>query len=962
MAPLTGRDDQLHRLREAALSARSGVPRTVVVEGEAGIGKTRLVAELALEEAARGAVVLWGNCSAVAGRDVPLGPFVDALGDLRRALGDDALARAAGPRLPVLAGLVPGAFDGNVSGPAPTLGQVFGVVTDVLRAASASRPVLLLLEDVHWSDGPTLDLVDYLARSMRSEQLLVVVTARTDDEAYERVRGPLAEVGRAPGSSRIGVPRLTAAQVADQARALDGAGEPQDMDRIVHLSGGVPFLVEQVVDAGVEQSGVLASRLLGHRIVGLGPEAREVVDAAAVALSSPGAGDLGTVTELGATDVERGLLDAVRTGVLVVRGESIDFRHALLQEAALEELLPLRAQELHRRWAEVLAAGSAGSARAIELAHHRIVAGEAGPALDACLAAAVHLGRVSAYVERDRMLGRALDLWSQVPDAEERSGTDLPGLLADAGEAALLAQRPDDAAALVARARDVLPATAPAHRRAWLDVLDYWRQDDVDHAAPSTHVRAAAAAFDGLPPSRQQALAYLVAGRALSHHGDPEGSFDFATRAISAARGVGDELVEARALMMRGAALSGLGRDGEAMESLRTAVAVADRSGDLATRQSVRAGVTVVGMTAGLVDEAEAASREAIELLGGDRPGPMTRSWALHHANLAEELCESGEWDEALDVLERSRAAVEDPDWIGRSLERVLLQLLVWRGAREIDLGLTDVLGRRSLDETNLQDLVWGNLSWADIASRLGAGGAARHVYRPVLADDRTASLPDGTFPVLAVAARTEADIACAAEVDPDPDEGAWAVERIGWFLTSMTPRNPRHTAYAATAAAHLLRRTDDDDADTWSEVVARWRTAEVPHELGWALVTLAAAALAEGRRADAATALTEARTIAWRLRATPLLEGADAVARRGRLPMSEGRELPFGLTSRELEVLQLVADGASNAEIGRRLVISAKTASVHVTHILQKLGVPTRGEAAAVAHRSGIAGDSARR
>ena len=107
------------------------------------------------------------------------------------------------------------------------------------------------------------------------------------------------------------------------------------------------------------------------------------------------------------------------------------------------------------------------------------------------------------------------------------------------------------------------------------------------------------------------------------------------------------------------------------------------------------------------------------------------------------------------------------------------------------------------------------------------------------------------------------------------------------WFLTSMTPRNPRHTAYAATAAAHLLRRTDDDDADTWSEVVARWRTAEVPDELGWALVTLAAAALAEGRRADAATALTEARTIAWRLRATPLLEGADAVARRGRLPMS---------------------------------------------------------------------------
>jgi DNA-binding CsgD family transcriptional regulator len=955
VAPLTGRDEQLGRLREAVRAARSGVPGTVLVEGEAGIGKTRLVSEVAFEESAHGAVVLWGNCSAVAGRDVPLGPFIDALGDLRRELDAEVLAHVAGSRIEVLAGLAPGAFDVAPSGPVPALGQVFGAVTDVLRATAVQRPVLLLLEDVHWADDSTLDLVDYLARSVRTEQLLVVVTARTDDVAYQRVRGQLAEVGRAPGVVRLVLPRLTSDQVADQVRALGGRGDPAEVDRVVELSGGVPFLVEQVVEAGVEQSGALASRLLGHRIDGLSPDARTLVDAASVALSSPRAGDVASVVDLGPDELDRALRNAVREGVLVVRGESIGFRHALLQEAALEDLLPLGRQELHRRWAEVLSSRSGGATRVIEIAHHRIGAGDPGPALDACLAAAAHAGRVSAYVERDRMLARALDLWPQVPDAEERSGTDLPALLSQAAESAQLVQHDVRAADLVARARDLLPASAPAERRAWLDVLDHWRQGNLDHAAPPADACRAAAAFDGLPPSRRQALAFLVTGGALAQHGDLKGSLGFAGRALDTARRLENLLVEAKALTMTGLALSGLGRDREAMESMRAAVVAADRCGDLDTRANVRSGVAVVAATAGLGSEATAASQEAIELLGGDRPGPLSRAWMLHSANLAEELCESGEWDEAHDVMARARDCGEDEaQWMGGPVVRLWVELLVWRGERNIDLAWTECLKGEDLDGRNLQDLVWGHLSWADIASRLGATSAARGVYRSVLADDRTTALPDGTFRVLAVAARTEADIAVAGQ-DPDPDEAAWAVERIGSFLAGMTPRNPRHAAYAASASAHLLRCSGDDDRATWSDVVGLWREAHVPHELGWALVRLAVAELEEARRAEAVAALTEARAIAARLRATPLADAADTVARRARLPVSGGPELPFGLTPRELEVLRLVADGASNSEIGRRLSISSKTASVHVTHILQKLDVHTRGEAAAVAHRAEI-------
>ena len=233
---------------------------------------------------------------------------------------------------------------------------------------------------------------------------------------------------------------------------------------------------------------------------------------------------------------------------------------------------------------------------------------------------------------------------------------------------------------------------------------------------------------------------------------------------------------------------------------------------------------------------------------------------------------------------------------------------------------------------------------------------AARCRTHEAISDDRVTSNPGFLFPLLWVAARTEAD-ARLSGADPTPDEGEWFVDRIQHLLDVMPPRNPRDRAYAAHVRAHLARRTGDDDAETWAAVVDLWRHIDLPHPLGWALVNAGAAAARAGRRTEARRSLREAIDIGERLGARPLVDEALAAGRRAHLRLSSATPrvvADLGLTDRELDVLRLVAEGASNPEIARELSISTKTASVHVSHILAKLGVASRGEAAALAHRAG--------
>ena len=324
---MVGREVQLAALRRLATSAAGGEPGAALVLGEAGIGKTRLVTELVDELRHEDVCVLQGHCTAAGSRDVPLGPLLDAVRDLRRVPGRARFEQVAGGRLADVRRLLPELggppADGEIRDrSAPRTGA--GATAGLLREAASTQPLLLVLEDVHWADQSSRDVLDYLVRSMRDERLAVVLTVRTDDPAYDDVSEFVAELGSLRRATRVELGRLGREDVVAQVRELDAAGptEAADIERILEVSGGVPLLVEELVASGASDLDQLADRLLGHRVRRLDTQARSVVDAAAVALVDIRLDDLAAVVDLTPEDFDTGVAGAVSGGVLVRRAGS----------------------------------------------------------------------------------------------------------------------------------------------------------------------------------------------------------------------------------------------------------------------------------------------------------------------------------------------------------------------------------------------------------------------------------------------------------------------------------------------------------------------------------------------------------------------------------------------------------------------------------------------------------------
>ena len=603
---MIGRADQLATVRRLASMAAARTPGVAVVLGEAGIGKTRLVDELTEGLTRDRTLVVRGCCSPGAARELPLVPVVDVLLDLHRSLGP-GFGRVARGREATLARLAPElvpAPTADQGGPTaePTRAQVFGAVVGLLRDVARTRPLVVVLEDVHWADETSRDLLDYLARSVRDERLLLLVTARTDDPAYEETRELLAGLASLRHATRVEIPRLTSGEVAEQVAQLrDGAPLPHmDLQRIAAVTEGVPMLVEELVDADLGEVGVLADRLLGHRLSRLSPPARTVVESAALAVLDPSPSDLAAASPLAPGDFDAGFSDAITGGVLVRGSRTVAFRHALLREAVLTRVLPHTRSDLHRRWSAVIGDRPSGLAETVAAAHHRHEAGELGPALDAFLRAADLADGVSAYVEQMRMLERAADLWPRVPDAADRTGTELFSVLADAAWAALLSVgRIEQSQRLVNAAREALPADAAPAERAMLELLwnrTRWKGDD---RLTTEEVLAAVAEVPLDPPREHAVLACLEAVEALLQAADPTSAEAYACRAVDVADRTGDIRLVARALATLARVQSGLGDDESALRSAHRSVALAERSDDLFAHQESLAILGLVQWTAG---------------------------------------------------------------------------------------------------------------------------------------------------------------------------------------------------------------------------------------------------------------------------------------------------------------------------------------------------------------------------
>jgi tetratricopeptide (TPR) repeat protein len=559
-----GRAAELQRLEAIQGRAEQGRPQLVLLAGEAGVGKTRLLVEFADRALQRGVRVLAGGCVELGDIGVAYLPIVDALRGLAEDPADAELLAEVAMIAPGLGRLLPGI---QQAGPRATLGrdsldqaEVFDAVRALLVGRAERSPVVVVvLEDLHWADRASRDLVAFLARTLRAGRVLLVVSYRSD-ELHRRhpLRPLLVELVRLPGVERLELAPFSRAELAEHLEAIAGGSLPTErMEGIYTRSEGNPFYAEQLLAAGAGDADVglpttLADVVLA-RVQGLSEPAQQVLRVAAVAGRRMSHRLLAEVAGQPEADLEGSLREAIDADVLVAdrTAGSYMFRHALLQEAVYGDLLPGEQVRLHAAYARLLVAEPDGAAA--ELAHHYLQSHDLVGALAASVRAAEEAAAVLAPTETLRHLSTALKLWERVPDPVTITGTHRVDLLLHAAAAASNAGEYPRAVGLAQEAATTADATADpvratrAHERLGLYLLDAGRLEEA--------LRARARAVElvpAQPPTRLRARVTAAMAQALINSGQRDEARRWCDEALLAARGAGSADDEADVLITLG--------------------------------------------------------------------------------------------------------------------------------------------------------------------------------------------------------------------------------------------------------------------------------------------------------------------------------------------------------------------------------------------------------------------------
>jgi predicted ATPase/DNA-binding CsgD family transcriptional regulator len=970
-----GRADELHRLQAVLDRAEQGRPQLVLLAGEAGVGKTRLLLEFADRARRRGVRVLAGGCVELGDIGLAYLPVVDAL----RGLGDDPADAELLAELAMtargLSRLLPGI---QHAGPAVVQAdddleqlQVFDAVRAVLVGRADRSPVVLVLEDLHWADPASRDLVAFLARTMWAGRVTLVASYRSD-ELHRRhpLRPRLAELVRLPGVERLELAPFNRAELTDHLEAI--TGEPLAADQVERIharSEGNPFYAEQLLAAGAGDADVglpstLADVLLA-RVQSLSELAQQVLQMAAVAGRRVSHRLLAQVAGWPEADLEHGLREAIGAGVLMTDGTTATFafRHALLQEAVYAEMLPSEQVRLHAAYARILASEAEGVAA--ELAHHCLASHNLAGALAASVLAAEEAAAVLAPAETLRHLSAALKLWDRVPDAASVAGLDWVDLLLRAAEAA---SNSGEFLHAVNFAREAVAATdggmgrqrkATAHER--LATYLYLHEEDPELAVAS--YRRAIELVDTEPPTALRARIDAGMAKALRSAGRYDEARRWCDEALAVARAADSDTEEINALLTLAPLEQRLDKVDVGRSLLREARAQAAAAADRTLQMRAQYLLGIFELDDGNLTAAVAAFEEAVTLAessglawsGYGIQARVLRCFAYYQAGL---------WDQA----ERVSADLDERSPAGAELSAVALFVEVGRGR-------PGAAGRLARIQELHSDNQWAAYQaggcgvdlacWQDDLdqARVRASATLAVIEEPIHEQWELSAIWPATLGLAA-----EADGAARARADGNQAALAEATQ-AGRALLERSHKveqqaravgrqvGPEALAWLARAEAEWTRLQGRSDPTAWRAAVQAFSYGHV-YEVARCQWRLAEALLGAGDRERATVAAQAAYQTAVRLGAAPLRVALEALARRGRLDLGMGlltERTLAGLTPRELEVLRLLVEGRSNRQIAEQLFISGKTASVHVTNLLAKLGVHSRLEAAAMARRLGL-------
>ena len=972
---LVGRAEALSALEAALERAASGQPCLAVLLGEAGVGKTRLARELAARSS--GLAVLWGDCVPVGAGELPYGPVVAALRGLTQDLDERQLDRALGPARSELVRLLPELGDAPAGEATPaSQTRLFELLLGLFHRLGQEAPVLLVIEDVHWADRSTWDLLDFVVRNLRDERLLLVITFRTGElPPGHPTSRLLVELMRVERAEHIELEGLSRAELSVQLTGILGY-EPEQAfsDRIYMRSGGNPFFTEELLTAGdgAALPETLRATLLA-RVGELSPLGNRVRAIAAVAGREIGHDALDRIGDLNDPELTAALHELVDSGVLVCNAgtDGYDFRHALMREATYAELLPHERAQLHRALAIALAEATPSSDRSAtqwaELAHHRHAAGESQGALEASVAAGLAAEHVYAFAEAQRQYERAESVWPHVPDAARTAGIDKAGLLRRLAEVTGLAGDVDRAVAVAERA---LAHLGPSHDLARVDLyIRIGRWERRLDAALTALDQALALLSDA--PSPERATALVTKAGVLSAWGRPFEAREHASAALAMARRLGARAQEARAGMVLGCVGASLGDLDGGIAQLREAYRLSRDLGAAEDMGGIANNLADALLLAGRIEEALAVFLEGREEMC--RVGLRAYHGAFLEVGVAECLLRLGRWDEASRWTAPLLAQLPaDPD-SEIYLHAVCALLDTRRGTLEAARGHV-ARGVELLDANVSRDTILiSSIARAEHALASGAPVTAR----TAVTEARTRLAPQlggllSLPPLLSLGLRAEADIAERARATNDPDgvlaAHELAAELLDTLLSyafleptdSLAP--PEILAHHTVGRAEFARLEGTPQPELWEHAVDQWTAVGMPYEAAYAQWRAAEGGLA-GRldRAGAQHRLRAAYGTATDLGAAVLRSEIEALARRARIAVDtapagrKAAEAPRGLTPRELTVLRLMSAGRTNREIADDLFLSRRTVDMHVRHILAKLNAANRVEAAGIAHRLGL-------
>ena len=921
---LLGRDEELARcetLLTALVTDGSPSARALLVAGEAGIGKTTLVRALVDRSRQAGAVAGVGHCVDVSGA-LPFGPVLEAAYQL------------AGPDLAL---------------PDTSTPNALGLLVNAFSDLTDRAPAVLVLEDLHWADQYTVDFARAFVRSSRARALLVM-TYRSDD-AVPALRDALVDLRRADGVTHLPLGPLPPAALGDLAsrrlgRDLDGDA----MTALFRRSEGNPLYAEEILDA--ETPGIPASLgdLLTRHVRGLSAETRSLVRLAAVGSSIVDVDSLGDVADVEVERLEAGLREALDANVLVRQGVRLAFRHALLRDAVYEDLLPTERVRLHERYARVLATrlGSRTSAAerwplAADLAFHAGAAGDAATALHAHLDAGEAARRFGARADAAAHYEAAMELWGHVPAADrptEIAETDLPCRAADC---LFMLFEPQRVRSLLRTALAMLDDTteglAASRVYAMVASLPHYPADVIS----DEEAAARAVSLAGSTPSRERVQARLATAHVAQWRLRYASMLDEVALTRAARAELGDRSDPPEDRDLETTALWYLGRPAEAIDNVRVARAQFARNGD--------PGAAL-----------EFGSEEAWMLL------------------------QSGDVEEGAVLARSCRAAAEHAGlpvlaaWVGQDEVFALVQLGQLHAARTLmeelrSLGLLEFKYHEMGSEVRLAfgdiEQAWEHDTWtiATYADHTFMPNEELAVRRAAILGARGDSAAEADWAdrfLVAVAASDSPLLAAVGaylglrvpEIARSPELTERAVRALELARALRAPSwdGIWHAAYLHYAEAFAARLDGRPALEEWAAGVERAKRFGAYVALQPRL-ELAVEHLRAGDRATGKEQLVAVWADAREMGAGWYERRAAALATRNRVPLPVEEEAVgplHRLTSREREVLALLTDGATDREIAAALVISPRTASIHVGNILAKLDVPNRGAAAALARDLG--------